>query len=550
MNFEKSSSLTFLAAGNGSLFAGPSINQGLLQWADPEKDARQPTNPNENQDRPKKLLHRLNSDLYATHSVESGVPSEDRDAAPSHEVKISPRAKTLTSIFVDQTRDIIWVGDKEGWVFGYDISGEPGVLVEDQDSLIAIWQAHRVGSITALYVSPNGDLWTGSSRGSIRIWTIKAVSNKEILSKNLLEKYRKYYDRDEENRSMHSLLNHPLAPSVPRELRRSTGERPHNAPVRCITATTDGQLIWTSSSRTILIWDSITGAYLGRMSRDKKYRSSDKKALEDLGYVSSFSSDRLEFEDGISDNMSVGSFMSPALSATEGYIEKDFKISSSKGLEIDLVTGKVLARPSANEIAQYFNQQEYWASMSDRGVAEFAERISEGAGRAARFMGKIGMKLANIGNINSNSNPSATTANIGSFSGTQSNSRGQPFLEANSCNKSQSCNDERIAAIDKGMYRRGDSHYDESTAPPTPQSARNLSMGGAEPGPAFSGEIINMVSAPVDGNMWVAYRKGRLERYSQYGRMLNVRHFGGHIQTMATGKEFWNNQRAGPLFLP
>jgi len=32
------------------------------------------------------------------------------------------------------------------------------------------WQAHRIGSVTVLITTPWGELWSGSSRGIIRVW--------------------------------------------------------------------------------------------------------------------------------------------------------------------------------------------------------------------------------------------------------------------------------------------------------------------------------------------------------------------------------------------
>ena len=41
------------------------------------------------------------------------------------------------------------------------------------DGLLYQWQAYGVGSLTALCVTPGGELWTGSSRGNIRIWELQ-----------------------------------------------------------------------------------------------------------------------------------------------------------------------------------------------------------------------------------------------------------------------------------------------------------------------------------------------------------------------------------------
>ncbi len=36
--------------------------------------------------------------------------------------------------------------------------------------LLKRWQAHRIGHVTAMCTTPWGELWTGSSRGIIRVW--------------------------------------------------------------------------------------------------------------------------------------------------------------------------------------------------------------------------------------------------------------------------------------------------------------------------------------------------------------------------------------------
>lgn len=60
---------------------------------------------------------------------------------------------------------------------GYDLNGEPGAVVgsvNDRPPLRRLyhWEAYRVGSLTALCVTPGGGLWTGSSRGTIRVWEL------------------------------------------------------------------------------------------------------------------------------------------------------------------------------------------------------------------------------------------------------------------------------------------------------------------------------------------------------------------------------------------
>jgi hypothetical protein len=59
----------------------------------------------------------------------------------------------------------------------YDISGQPGAAVGTVGTgppqrLLYQWQAYRVGWVSSMCVTPQGDLWTGSSRGNIRVWEL------------------------------------------------------------------------------------------------------------------------------------------------------------------------------------------------------------------------------------------------------------------------------------------------------------------------------------------------------------------------------------------
>jgi hypothetical protein len=72
-----------------------------------------------------------------------------------------------------------------------------------------------------------------------------------------------------------------------------------------------------------------------------------------------------------------------------------------QGLDLDTINGAVLARPVPADRARLAAEQELWAAQSDGAVAELAERISiggrqalQGAGKAVKFVGKLGLKLA------------------------------------------------------------------------------------------------------------------------------------------------------------
>ena len=74
-------------------------------------------------------------------------------------------------------------------------------------------QAHKVGSVTALCRTPWGELWTGSSRGSVRVWDIARLD----------------------------ALSEP-GELLPRELRRNGGQRPHAGKVSHIICPPGGQV--------------------------------------------------------------------------------------------------------------------------------------------------------------------------------------------------------------------------------------------------------------------------------------------------------------------
>lgn len=75
-------------------------------------------------------------------------------------------------------------------------------------------QAHRVGTVTAICRTPWGELWTGSSRGSVRVWDIAHLLDAPSEAGELLM----------------------------RELRRNGGQRPHADTVSHIICPPGGQV--------------------------------------------------------------------------------------------------------------------------------------------------------------------------------------------------------------------------------------------------------------------------------------------------------------------
>lgn len=98
------------------------------------------------------------------------------------------------------------------------------------------WKAHKHGSIEALAMTMWGDLWTGSSRGSVRLW-------------------RK-----------------PSAGKFPNStaLKRPGGEKPHGG-VKAIVVASCGSVVWTAGQNNISIWEAYSGSYLGRIETDRSF---------------------------------------------------------------------------------------------------------------------------------------------------------------------------------------------------------------------------------------------------------------------------------------
>ena len=96
------------------------------------------------------------------------------------------------------------------------------------------WKAHKHGSIDAIAMTMWGDLWTGSSRGSVRIW--------------------------------HEVSVGKLPTSMP--LKRPGGDKPHGG-VKAIVVSSCGSVVWTAGQNNISIWEAYSGSFLGRIETDR-----------------------------------------------------------------------------------------------------------------------------------------------------------------------------------------------------------------------------------------------------------------------------------------
>lgn len=63
------------------------------------------------------------SDMMVTHVTERDAPTEDPDAAPANEVAATDRQRPAACLLADEPAGLLWVADKEGWVYGEHQAG-------------------------------------------------------------------------------------------------------------------------------------------------------------------------------------------------------------------------------------------------------------------------------------------------------------------------------------------------------------------------------------------------------------------------------------------
>ncbi|KAK9805177.1 hypothetical protein WJX72_003678 [[Myrmecia] bisecta] len=427
-----SSRLCCLAAGCGSLFAGPSSNGGVLQWGRPEGNMRRPVDVEE-QDRLDKEKLKSLREAADDMSKRWRAENEDVDAAPSHEVLI-PDAKKVTCLHIDELSGLLWTGHEDGRVFAYRLGPKPGFSISGR--AVHGWQAHKIGAVTAMCVTAWGELWTGSSRGSIRIWRSDGEST------NTSGEYAR-----------------PM-----RELRRVGGGKPHNGAIHYFAIPAGGQIIWSGSNKTLALWCAYSGNYVGYIGREKDPILEYSVSTPALSV--SLSGGR---RDGDPDDSHRG------------------RIDSKRGLELDSA-GRIMAKPHHMERERYTAEQEAWAQQSDKRTAEFFENlavksgvVAGHAGKAAKFIGKLGQRIAR--NLYTDLEP-----------GTRA-----------------------------GQIAASKPDRDE----PTEHAHEKM------------GHLTALI-AGLDGHVWVAFKKGRVERYNAYGKLLWSKEMSAGVSSMcAVGSSIW-----------
>lgn len=172
---------------------------------------------------------------------------------------------------------------------------------------VHMFQAYRVGHVTAMCRTPQGELWTGSSRGNVR-WGrhpgAQVSPGHQARCRGLAAAggafCRPLLAPRQPSQACRLRLACPAAcvchaaqtcpppppparrvwelgapallaehPSPPRcrELRKGYGERAHGGPVLRLVCPADGQLVWSASPKGVMLWDAACGAFLGLLQR-------------------------------------------------------------------------------------------------------------------------------------------------------------------------------------------------------------------------------------------------------------------------------------------
>ena len=336
---KESAKLAGLVGVGGFLMAYPSFENGLLVWGRAEGNLADVQLATEEEDGLSGATRSLLR--FAHHGAQKlplACPREDKDAAQSVEVKhLTHKDKKISCCYMERSRGILWVADKEGYVSAYSTEHMNAKAVA-KDHLLHRWRAARVGYVTCMTTSMNRELWTGNNRGIIRVWPHTAGG------------------------ATFSGVFNPFAEDCEhkgRELRKGTFDRAHNSKILALVNSANGHTIWSVSKQSMLIWDVGSGICFGAVGE-----GSGK-------------------DGGGRETAAAAPASSPSEYSGTGII------SRLAGLDIDPLNGSILWRPAREDYDYCHSQQESWAALSERGVVELTERITEGAERAVSFFGKL-----------------------------------------------------------------------------------------------------------------------------------------------------------------
>ena len=203
--------------GGGSLLGAPTIGGGLRLWA----GADGPLGSDDTQGG-----GRMEDWSDATYSDVGALPGVSVScvlALPSAQAGVQDDS-------VGGGPDSLWTGHSNGVVVRWQT---------DPLGRMGSWGAHRNGGVAALCLTSSGDIWSGSTRGSLR-------------------------------RFQGAALHAPRSGADSTELRRANGERAHGTirsllccPMRVGSGPDGvGEVVWSIGTHTALVWCARTGAHL------------------------------------------------------------------------------------------------------------------------------------------------------------------------------------------------------------------------------------------------------------------------------------------------
>eukprot|EP00884_Botryococcus_braunii_P008578 jgi/Botrbrau1/17721/Bobra.0166s0143.1 len=384
-------------------------------------------------------------------------------------------------MLVDNVTKRLWLGHADGRVSAYGID-TPGRSISA--SRKHFWQAHKAGAVTAICRTAWGDIWTGSSRGVIRVWSADPSSYREGLE-----------------------YHGPV-----RELRRVNGAKPHSSPVKFLIAPSSGQVVWSSGDKSIALWCAFSGRFLGVL----------KSGLAPDLSLAVPSAVPVAGDLGVS--LSIRASPSVSVGDVE---ERRMFIDPAKGLPLD-GEGHLIGRASNMRKDHFSAEQEAWFSASDRYAVELLGQLAAHggsvvghAGKAAqsagKFLGKLGQKLAR--NLVKDDGHGGV-AGLDGGSGSKPVPRGGPA----------------------GGYGPAASLVDDDEDEGSGNEAPNGKAGRAP-----SGGVKALVSG-IDGCVWAGYKEGQLEKYSSCGKLLLRKEMPEAVTSLVTaGLRTWVGLASGTI---
>ncbi|UPQ98747.1 inositol polyphosphate phosphatase [Chloropicon primus] len=214
MQRDQAASLQLLAGSDTTLVSAPNKYGSLRVWQNADTSLDMTTAE----------LQRYNSYLVR----------EDGDSSPAIDIPNRVEGK-ITCITVDNKSNRIWAGHATGEVTYWD-----SVSLK----FLHMFQAHRNGSVNAIIVTAYGDVWTGSSRGSLRIWK----DGGKVLPRSGQNSF---------------------------ELRRSNGDRAHGR-IKALLYVPAANVVWSCGIHSLALWNATTGAYISSVGE------LEKRVLNDL----------------------------------------------------------------------------------------------------------------------------------------------------------------------------------------------------------------------------------------------------------------------------